>query len=102
MRSSATSANSFLSNSQHSVNSQMNSRPKSIVARASCRVDLAGGTLDLWPLYLFHPGAVTVNFAVDVMTSCRITPNKSGEIHLHSLDTGKQDRFASTSALLRS
>ncbi|MCU1307084.1 MAG: kinase [Acidobacteriaceae bacterium] len=79
----------------------MTSRPKSILARASCRVDLAGGTLDLWPLYLFHPGAVTVNFALDVMTSCRITPNRSGEIHLRSLDTGKQDRFASTSALLK-
>jgi D-glycero-alpha-D-manno-heptose-7-phosphate kinase len=74
----------------------------SIVARSSCRVDLAGGTLDLWPLYLFHPGAVTVNFALDVMTYCRITPNKSGEIRLKSLDTGKEDRFASMSALLNS
>ncbi|MCU1309836.1 MAG: kinase [Candidatus Angelobacter sp.] len=80
----------------------MTSRSKTIVARASCRVDLAGGTLDLWPLYLFHPGAVTVNFALDVMTSCRITPNRSGEIHLRSLDTGKLDRFASTSELLKS
>jgi D-glycero-alpha-D-manno-heptose-7-phosphate kinase len=74
----------------------------SIVARASCRVDLAGGTLDLWPLYLFHPGAVTVNFALDVMTSCRITPNRTGEIRLKSLDTGKEDCFVSVSALLKS
>ncbi len=28
------------------------------------RADLAGGTLDLWPLYCFHPGAVTVNVAL--------------------------------------
>ncbi len=28
-----------------------------IIAEAPCRVDLAGGTLDIWPLYLFHPGA---------------------------------------------
>lgn len=80
----------------------MTSKPKSIVAYASCRVDLAGGTLDLWPLYLFHPRAVTVNFALNVMTYCRITPNNSGQIHLQSLDTGKQDRFAGTSALLNS
>ncbi len=32
-----------------------------IVSHAPCRVDLAGGTLDIWPLYLNHPGAVTVN-----------------------------------------
>lgn len=34
-------------------------------ARAWCRVDLAGGTLDIWPLGLLHPGARTVNLAVD-------------------------------------
>ena len=36
-----------------------------IIAEAPCRVDMAGGTLDIWPLYLFHPGAVTVNFAIN-------------------------------------
>lgn len=35
-------------------------------ARAPCRVDLGGGTLDIWPLGLFHPGARTVNVAVDI------------------------------------
>lgn len=35
-------------------------------ARAWCRVDLAGGTLDIWPLGLLHPGACTVNIAVDL------------------------------------
>jgi hypothetical protein len=32
---------------------------------APCRVDLAGGTLDIWPRDLLHDGAVTMNFAVD-------------------------------------
>jgi D-glycero-alpha-D-manno-heptose-7-phosphate kinase len=31
---------------------------------APVRADLAGGTLDLWPLYCFHPGSVTVNVAL--------------------------------------
>jgi D-glycero-alpha-D-manno-heptose-7-phosphate kinase len=31
---------------------------------APARVDLAGGTLDLWPLYCLHPGSVTVNAAL--------------------------------------
>jgi D-glycero-alpha-D-manno-heptose-7-phosphate kinase len=64
-----------------------------IVAHASCRVDLAGSTLDLWPLYLFHPGAVTVNFAVNILTRCQITPGDGPEIHFKSIDTGREDRF---------
>src|SRR5947209_17267956 len=66
-----------------------------IVAKAPCRADLAGGTIDLWPLYLFHPGAMTVNFAVNIQTTCRITPLKGRAIHLHSLDTKREERFAS-------
>jgi D-glycero-alpha-D-manno-heptose-7-phosphate kinase len=43
-------------------------------ARAWCRVDLAGGTLDIWPLGLLHPGAVTVNVAIDVAVEVTIEP----------------------------
>jgi len=74
---------------------------KTITAHDCCRVDLAGGTLDLWPLYLFHPGAVTVNMGVSVMTHCRITPTKSNAITLRSLDTLREDRFSDRSALLK-
>jgi D-glycero-alpha-D-manno-heptose-7-phosphate kinase len=65
-----------------------------LTATAPCRVDLAGATLDLWPLYLFHPGAVTVNFAVAVMTMCRITPMPGTAIHLKSVDTNREEIFA--------
>lgn len=64
-----------------------------IVAHASCRVDLAGSTLDLWPLYLFHPGAVTVNFAVNILTRCQIIPRRDSSIHFKSIDTGREDHF---------
>lgn len=43
-----------------------------VKARAWCRVDLAGGTLDIWPLGLFHPGARTVNVAIDVASTVRL------------------------------
>ena len=43
-----------------------------MLARSWCRVDLAGGTLDIWPLGLLHPGAVTVNLAVDLPVTCRV------------------------------
>ncbi|HEV2117079.1 MAG TPA: hypothetical protein VGR48_13700 [Terriglobales bacterium] len=71
----------------------------SILAQAPCRADLAGSTMDLWPLYLFHPGAVTVNFAVSIVTTCRITPLPGKEIHLRSLDGRREERFASLDQL---
>jgi D-glycero-alpha-D-manno-heptose-7-phosphate kinase len=73
----------------------------SITAQAPCRADLAGGTIDLWPLYLFHPGAITLNFAVNILTTCRITPLKGKGIYLRSLDTNKEEHFPSFDALRR-
>ncbi len=70
-----------------------------IVTHAPCRVDVAGGTMDIWPLYLFHPGAVTVNFAVNILTSCKITPTAGKRIHLLSTDTNKEDWFEDIDAL---
>ena len=37
-------------------------------ATAPCRVDLAGGTLDIYPLYLFLDQGVTVNMAIGYCT----------------------------------
>src|SRR3954464_2416271 len=71
----------------------------SVTATAPCRVDLAGGTLDIWPLYLFHSGAVTVNFAVSVLTRCHISKTSGTRIELKSLDTGKSNSFASVDEL---
>ena len=74
-----------------------------IIAEAPCRVDLAGGTLDIWPLFLFHPGAVTLNFAIDRWTRCAITTHhQNAEIRLRSGDLGAEERFASLDHLLES
>src|SRR6202142_3654788 len=70
-----------------------------IIAQAPCRADLAGGTIDLWPLYLFHPGALTVNLAVNILPPCRITPLKGRRIHLRSVDTRREEEFSSFEAL---
>jgi D-glycero-alpha-D-manno-heptose-7-phosphate kinase len=70
-----------------------------IVSKAPCRVDLAGGTLDIWPLYLHHPGAVTVNFAVDRYTSCKVETHEESDILLRSVDLGEQETYASLDAL---
>jgi D-glycero-alpha-D-manno-heptose-7-phosphate kinase len=57
-----------------------------IDSSAPTRVDLAGGTIDIWPLYLFHPGASTVNFAISLRASCRIETRDDGRIVLESRD----------------
>jgi D-glycero-alpha-D-manno-heptose-7-phosphate kinase len=49
-----------------------------VTAKAWCRVDLAGGTLDIWPLGLFHHEARTINVAVDLAVSVRLRPAAEG------------------------
>jgi len=74
-----------------------------IEAQAPTRIDLAGGTLDIWPLYLFHPGAVTVNCAVTRNARCVVETRAlpRGRIEFVSRDTGRRESFASLAALAR-
>lgn len=64
-----------------------------IQTTAPTRVDLAGGTVDIWPLYLFHEPAVTVNFAIDLPARCRLASRKDKKILLRSIDTGEAAEF---------
>lgn len=57
-----------------------------IHVKSPTRVDLAGGTLDLWPLYLFVGGAATVNVAIDIYTHVIIESLSDGQIILDSKD----------------
>ncbi len=57
-----------------------------IESSAPTRVDLAGGTIDIWPLYLFHSGASTVNFATSLRACVRINTRDDGRIVLESRD----------------
>ena len=59
-----------------------------IESSAPTRVDLAGGTIDLWPIYLFHPGATTVNFALSLRASAHIETRTDRSIILESRDRG--------------
>lgn len=55
--------------------------------------------MDIWPLYLFHPGAVTVNFAVNILTRAKVTPLKGRRIRFISRDTGRREEFAGLAQL---
>ncbi|MBK9216746.1 MAG: GHMP kinase [Chloracidobacterium sp.] len=57
-----------------------------IETSAPTRVDLAGGTIDIPPLFLFHEGAATVNFALSIRAHCRIETRDDRSIILESID----------------
>jgi D-glycero-alpha-D-manno-heptose-7-phosphate kinase len=67
-------------------------------ASAPTRIDLAGGTIDIWPLYLFHDGASTVNAAISLRAHVQIDARASG-IELVSIDTDKRSLVAHASDL---
>ena len=59
-----------------------------IVTSAPTRIDLAGGTIDIWPLYLFHRGAQTINAAISLRARAVLESRADGRIVIHSTDTG--------------
>ena len=59
-----------------------------IEASAPTRIDLAGGTIDIWPIYLFHDGAQTLNAALSLRAHCVVTPRNDHRIVIRSEDTG--------------
>jgi D-glycero-alpha-D-manno-heptose-7-phosphate kinase len=70
-----------------------------IVASAPTRIDLAGGTIDIWPLYLFHSGASTLNAAISLRAHAEIDARTDGAIELRSIDTQRTVRAARWSDL---
>lgn len=60
-----------------------------ISSSAPTRIDLAGGTLDIWPLYLFHEGAQTLNAAISLRAHADVVERSDGRVRLESIDTSK-------------
>lgn len=56
---------------------------------APTRIDLAGGTIDIWPLFLFHDGASTLNAAISLRAHVQIE-RRQGGLTLTSVDTGRE------------
>ena len=61
--------------------------PVPITSSAPTRIDLAGGTIDIWPLYLFHDGASTLNAAISLRAHAQVDPRTDGRIEVRSIDT---------------
>jgi D-glycero-alpha-D-manno-heptose-7-phosphate kinase len=58
---------------------------------APTRVDLSGGTLDLWPLYCLTEGAATINLAISVFVQVRVQwqPARDRKLVLEHPQAGK-------------
>lgn len=61
-----------------------------VTCSAPTRIDLAGGTIDIWPLYLFHDRAQTINAAIGLRATCTIVSRDDDRIVLVSHDTGER------------
>ncbi len=59
-----------------------------IEATAPSRIDLAGGTLDIFPLYLFEEGGLTVNLAISVHSHVRLHAREDQQLRITSHCTG--------------
>jgi D-glycero-alpha-D-manno-heptose-7-phosphate kinase len=60
-----------------------------ISSRAPTRIDLAGGTLDIWPLYLFLKNPITVNLGINLFAEVTLVQGSSatqGHVILKSVD----------------
>jgi D-glycero-alpha-D-manno-heptose-7-phosphate kinase len=76
--------------------------PVQITASAPTRIDLAGGTIDIWPLYLFHEGAQTISAAISLRASAELESRTDGHVELRSIDTARRVQVARSSDLTAS
>lgn len=70
------------------------------VSNTPTRIDLAGGTLDIWPLNMLVDRALTVNVAVDLWSTTILEelppPAPRRHIEVHSEDQGVQETWESS------
>ena len=59
---------------------------QTVRAKAPTRIDLAGGTLDLWPIHHLLRHKATVNVGVTLYAKAEVGPSPDGLFHLISLD----------------
>jgi D-glycero-alpha-D-manno-heptose-7-phosphate kinase len=79
----------------------MSRSPKNHDVRAPARIDLAGGTVDIWPICLLEPGAVTVNLAIDRYAQARARLRDDGAFVFKSQDKSVESKHADIESVKR-
>jgi D-glycero-alpha-D-manno-heptose-7-phosphate kinase len=77
----------------------MSGRAKHHEVRAPARIDLAGGTVDIWPICLIERGATTVNLAIDRYATARARLRDDGAFVLTSTDKNVEKKHADLASL---
>ncbi len=77
----------------------MSAAARALVAEAPARIDLAGGTVDLYPLCAFLGGTWTVNAAIEIRSRAAIRARSDGRFRIESEDLGAAAEFDSLAAL---
>ncbi len=71
-----------------------------IIVKSPTRVDLAGGTLDCWPLNSIVGKCYTINVSISIFTEVQLEPKTTSEIHLDISDLDYQKSFSNLQELL--
>ncbi len=71
-----------------------------ISIKSPTRVDLAGGTLDCWPLYCLVDDCYTVNLSIDIFTYVDLEPHAGPELHVHLKDLDYKRTFSNLAECL--
>jgi D-glycero-alpha-D-manno-heptose-7-phosphate kinase len=71
-----------------------------LTAETPARIDLAGGTVDLYPLNAFLGGTWTVNAAIEVRSRVVLAPRPDGAFRIASEDLGERLELPSFEAVL--
>ncbi len=73
-----------------------------VLVQSPTRIDFAGGTLDCWPINALLNPVTTINVAIDIYTTCRLSKRDDSQIMIHSRETGKTYEFANLEECLAS
>lgn len=71
-----------------------------ITTQSPTRVDLAGGTLDCWPLFNFVPHAVTTNLAININSKVQLDLRNDQKCELSIEDLGFKNIYKNMDELL--
>ena len=71
----------------------------SITVTAPMRIDLAGGTLDLHPLYLFLERPLTITISINIYSQARVRAIEGNRVRLISEDLGSSIEVENTAEL---
>ena len=64
-----------------------------VLVQSPTRIDFAGGTLDCWPINALMNPVTTINVAIDIFTTCRLSKRDDNKILIHSRETKQNYTF---------